>query len=231
LDAIGEAFPHERLSAPQGRSSILPGKIEVTMRILGVLCSAIVFCSIGCTQAVDDASDMAEANASVNDESSVGEAAEALTGTINGCSGTISPLFRYWSASGSDHFYTTTWAELGWGGSGYVIEGTAGSLLASSFAPCGATPLYRYYSGAASDHFYTTNWSELGGGSSGYTYEGVQGYCFPSPVTGTVPLYRYYSGSSPDHFYTTNWSELGAGAAGYVLEGIQCYVSPYSPSL
>jgi Repeat of unknown function (DUF5648) len=167
-------------------------------------------------------SDAVTTNANVADQNAIG----VVTDALNGCNGAVYPLYRYWNGGVSDHFYTTNWAELGWGGGGYSIEGTAGSLLASSFASCGAAPLYRYYNPSATDHFYTTNWGELGWGAAGWYYEAVQGYCFPFPVTGTIPLYRYWNGSAADHFYTTNFAELGGGNSGYVLEGIQCYVNP-----
>jgi Repeat of unknown function (DUF5648) len=173
-------------------------------------------------QATDNISVASDAVAGGANQSAVGAASAAL----NGCTGNISPLYRYWNGAVADHFYTTSWAELGWGGGGYSIEGTVGSLLDSSFSACGAAPLYRYYNPSATDHFYTTSWAELGGGSAGWYYEGVQGYCFPFPVTGSIPLYRYWNGGSADHFYTTNFAELGGGSGGYVFEGVQCYVSP-----
>ncbi len=151
---------------------------------------------------------------------------DPTTKTINGCTGLAYQLYRYYSAGQGDHFYTTNFNELGFGGLGYVIEGTMGSLVSAAFSSCGATPLYRYYNGSIGDHFYTTSWSELGAGGSGWSYEGVQGYCFASPTTGTVPLYRYYSGGQGDHFYTTNFGELGGGRIGYDFEGVQCYVVP-----
>ncbi|HEY9045382.1 MAG TPA: M57 family metalloprotease [Ohtaekwangia sp.] len=135
-----------------------------------------------------------------------------------------SPVYRYYSGSSGDHFYTTNWGELGSGKDGYVLEGI--TLYANTSQASGTVPVYRYYSGSSSDHFYTTNWGELGAGGSGYTYEGVAFYAFTSQVSGTVPVYRYYSGSSGDHFYTTNWGELGAGGSGYTYEGIGFYGYP-----
>ena len=178
------------------------------------------------TFALIDTPRSTEARDLTNTDAANATSSAVTAATFNGCTGTTSPLYRYWNASASDHFYTTNFAELRWGGGGYSIEGTSGSLLESRFASCGAVPLYRYYNPSATDHFYTTNWGELGWGSGGWYYEGVQGYCFPSPTTGTTPLYRYWNGGVADHFYTTSFAELRGGGGGYVLEGIQCYVSP-----
>ncbi|HEY9006031.1 MAG TPA: M57 family metalloprotease [Ohtaekwangia sp.] len=135
-----------------------------------------------------------------------------------------SAVYRYYSGSGGDHFYTTNWAELGAGKNGYVLEGIA--LFANTSQASGTVPVYRYYSSRDGDHFYTTNWAELGSGGSGYTYEGVAFYAFSSQASGTVPIYRYYSGRDGDHFYTSNWAELGSGGSGYTYEGIGFYGYP-----
>ena len=149
----------------------------------------------------------------------------SITRTINGEVVTAYALYRYYSSSGSDHFYTTNFDELGFGRSGYSLEGIAAYISTQSYS--GTIPLYRAYSSSASNHFYTTNLAELvAAGGLGYVYEGVAGYVYSIPVTGTVPLYRYYSSSGTDHFYTTNFSELGAGGLGYVFEGIAGYVIP-----
>lgn len=143
--------------------------------------------------------------------------------TVNQVADTV-PLYRYWNSGGVDHFYTTSWRELGYGRNGWVYEGIQAFIHAKRVA--GSVPLYRYWNAGSQDHFYTTNWSELGGGRGGYGYEGIQGFVFPTQVAGTVPLYRYWNGSGTDHFYTTNWGELGGGRNGWGYEGIQCYVFP-----
>jgi C1A family cysteine protease len=137
-------------------------------------------------------------------------------------SGTGVPLYRYWNADATDHFYTTDWSELGNGNYGWAYEGVQCYVWPSQ-AP-NTVPLYRYWNPDAADHFYTTNWSELGNGAYGWNFEGVQCYVYPAPADGTLPLFRYWNGGNADHFYTTDWSELGIGNYGWVLEGIQCYV-------
>ena len=155
---------------------------------------------------------------------------------------TTAPLYRYWRASVSDHFYTTNPAEIGTtspgqvGKYGYKSEGIQCNIY--KYNVLGSVPLYRYWQGSVSDHFYTTNAGEIGTttpgqtGKYGYKSEGIVGFCMPKQMTGTVPLYRYWKGSVSDHFYTTNVYEIGTvtpgqvGYHGYKSEGIQCYVLP-----
>jgi hypothetical protein len=132
------------------------------------------------------------------------------------------PLFRYWNAGATDHFYTTNWAELGAGKYGWVFEGIQCYTYPKQVP--GSVPLYRYWNPGNGDHFYTTNFAELGTGKYGWGYEGVQTYVFPLPGLGRVPLYRYWNGAIGDHFYTTNWNELQWGKYGWAFEGIQCWV-------
>ena len=132
------------------------------------------------------------------------------------------PLFRYWNAAATDHFYTTNWAELGSGKYGWVFEGI--QCYTYPKAVLGSLPLHRYWNPGNGDHFYTTNFAELGNGKYGWGYEGVQCHVFALPAVGRVPLYRYWNAAVGDHFYTTNWSELQWGKYGWVFEGIQCWV-------
>lgn len=87
------------------------------------------------------------------------------------------PLYRLWSASATDHFYTTSSQErdLAVAGLGYVSEGT--TCWVHPTQSTGTCPLYRMYSGNATDHFYTLSWKEvLSAASMGYTYEGIAAY-------------------------------------------------------
>lgn len=138
------------------------------------------------------------------------------------------PLYRYWNSPAGDHFYTTSWAELGAGRYGWAYEGIQCHVLQTQRT--GTVPLYRYWNPGNADHFYTTNWAELGTGRYGWGYEGVQCYVYPNQAAGTVPLYRYWNPGIADHFYTTSWAELGPGKYGWGYEGIQCYVFPQPTS-
>jgi hypothetical protein len=137
-------------------------------------------------------------------------------------------LFRYWNARAGDHFYTTSWAELGSGRNGWVYEGVQCYIYARPAT--GSTPLFRYFNSRITDHFYTTSWSELGAGRNGWVLEGIQGYVHASRPAGTIPLYRYWNPRIGDHFYTTSWTELGNGAHGWQYEGVQCYVFALPPA-
>jgi astacin len=135
-------------------------------------------------------------------------------------------LFRYWG--NSDHFYTTSWRELGSGRYGWKYEGV--QCYIHPEPTTGTRPLFRYFNKKIVDHFYTTNWRELGAGRSGWRLEGIQGYVYPRRIRGTIPLYRYWNSKIGDHFYTTSWSELGQGKHGWRYEGVQCYVYPLPPA-
>jgi hypothetical protein len=104
-----------------------------------------------------------------------------LEGDVGQCElsqtlGTI-PLYRLWSASATDHFYTTSSQErdLAIAGLGYVSEDVA--CWVRPTRSIGMCPLYRMYSGNATDHFYTLSWKEvLSAAGMGYSYEGVAAY-------------------------------------------------------
>ena len=162
----------------------------------------------------------------------------SLTGYIP----TFAPLYRYWSPSGTDHFYTTNIQAIGTavpgrtGNHGYKSEGIQAILRAEHAAH--TVPLYRYWNSAIADHFYTTSRNEIGTttpgvlGNYGYTSEGIAGYCYPSQHEETVPLYRYWNSAAGDHLYTTESVEIGTTTPGqvgnynYLYEGISCYVYP-----
>lgn len=92
--------------------------------------------------------------------------------------GTYLPLYRYWNPEGGDHFYTTSWQEVGEGRWGWGYEGVQ-CFVAPSQLP-GTAPLYRYWNPDIADHFYTTSWDELAEGRWGWGYEGVQCYVWPT---------------------------------------------------
>jgi hypothetical protein len=133
------------------------------------------------------------------------------------------PLYRYWNPQNTDHFYTTSFTELGTGRFGWQLEGIQCYVIGQSTPQ--SVPLYRYWNGNIGDHFYTTNFAELGAGRLGYAYEGIQCYVYTQGALGRTALYRYWNPQVGDHFYTTNFSELGQGRFGYRIEGVQCFVA------
>ncbi|EPS94903.1 hypothetical protein FOMPIDRAFT_1054665 [Fomitopsis schrenkii] len=138
------------------------------------------------------------------------------------------PFVRAYSATLTDHFYTTNYAEMKavtLSGT-YTLEKTMGFVFRTP-APS-TTPLYRLYSLGATDHFYTTSQTEanfviLNGG---YGTEGTGAYVYATQVGGSIPLYRLFSPSALDNFYTTDEAERedAVQKLGYTDLGIACYV-------
>ena len=91
-------------------------------------------------------------------------------------------LYRLYSSSATDHFYTTDQAEAlrMIVEMGYDDEGTAAYVYTTQL--CGSIPLYRLYSPSAMDHFYTTNKTEQEHAIAelGYVSEGIACYVLPN---------------------------------------------------
>ncbi len=138
------------------------------------------------------------------------------------------PVYRMYSPSQTDHFYTTNYYEYSVIAPtvGYIGEGILGNIYGSS--QTGTIPIYRMYSPSQTDHFYTTNYYEYStiAPTVGYIGEGTLGNIYGSSQTGTIPIYRMYSPSQTDHFYTTNYYEYSviAPTVGYIGEGILGYM-------
>ena len=118
--------------------------------------------------------------------SSGGYTAEGITGYIFPTQVTQTvPLYRSYSASGTDHFYTIDKAESDSAvASGkYSYEGITGYVFPSSSSSCpGAAPWYRSWQPTIIDHFYTMSAPEKDNAVSnnGYTYEGIAAYILVS---------------------------------------------------
>lgn len=130
------------------------------------------------------------------------------------------PLYCYHNPGINDHFYTTSWSELGGGRSGWYYRGIECYVYAGPQP--GTVPLHRYWNEKGGDHFYTTDLNELGGGRYGWEYQFIQCYVYPRPRSGTVPLYRFHHPTVCDHFYTTDFND----GSGWVYEFRQCWVYP-----
>ncbi|KAJ7908226.1 hypothetical protein B0H13DRAFT_1617734 [Mycena leptocephala] len=138
------------------------------------------------------------------------------------------PLYRDYSASLGDHFYTINLDEYSAANAaGATPEGTAARVFTAKVAS--SAQFFRLYSIAAGDHLYTTDTTEVATAISvkyNYTLQsGAPMYIYPSALCGTVPFYRLHSAINRDHFYTTNASEKdSAMAGGYAFEFIAGYV-------
>lgn len=124
-----------------------------------------------------------DANEMTNAVSHLGYTKEAHAAKVYDTeeAGTI-PLYRLFSASAGDHFYTTSAGERDNAvhALGYKSEGVAAYIYKSQI--CGSVPLYRLYSPSATNHFYTISKDEANNAASklGYANEGVVGYVLPS---------------------------------------------------
>ncbi|KAJ7146679.1 hypothetical protein C8R44DRAFT_973366 [Mycena epipterygia] len=137
------------------------------------------------------------------------------------------PLYRDYSSSGGDHFYTTDLAEYNSANSndGYSPDGIRALVFTTQVA--GSVQFIRLDNGNVTDHFYTTNVTEATVfAAAGYTVENkATMYIYPTQLCGSVPFYRSYSAAGTDHFYTIDASERdGAVSSGWAYELIAGYV-------
>jgi hypothetical protein len=106
------------------------------------------------------------------------------------------PLYRFWSASRSKHFYTTN--RLEGSTAGFTEEGIEGYVTTSANSQYYTKPVYRLYKPLTNnqydDHFYTTSLAEANiAVQAGYTNEGIKFYVFdlinkaPNKPTLTAP--------------------------------------------
>src|SRR5206468_3305820 len=72
-----------------------------------------------------------------------------IVGTGPTPGGAYVPLYRYWNASAGDHFYTTSWSELGNGNYGWGYEGIQ-CYVWNQAAGVGGEPPSSFRTGAAS---------------------------------------------------------------------------------
>ncbi|KAI1798282.1 hypothetical protein LXA43DRAFT_1088404 [Ganoderma leucocontextum] len=91
------------------------------------------------------------------------------------------PLYRMWSPTRQDHFYTASAAQRDNAVQkhGYTDEGVAAYVYGTQL--CGSVPLYRTFDPVAYDHFYTANETEKFDfiDNRGYVDEGTAAFVFP----------------------------------------------------
>ncbi|MFL5351588.1 S8 family serine peptidase [Archangium sp.] len=134
------------------------------------------------------------------------------------------PLYQYFNGTNTDHFYTVSRNDAGYGYFGYGYEAVAARVL--TWGAQGAVPLWRYWNPTNGDHFYTVDRNDSGYAAYGYSYDGSEGYAYREQRWGTVPLYRYWNGTGGDHYYTTNRNDAGYGYYGYGFERVEAWVYP-----
>jgi len=162
-----------------------------------------------------------------------------VTGGAGTTTVTKTPVYRFWSASTSRHFYTISESEKqnlidnfpGF----WTYEGIAYYALPDDSTP-GSRPVYRFWSASASAHFYTISETEKDALIRDYpavlTFEGPVFYAFPEGAqpAGTSPVYRFWSAGTSAHFYTISETEKDALIRDYpgvlTFEGIAWYAYP-----
>lgn len=137
------------------------------------------------------------------------------------------PLFRGYSRTDTDHFYTTSQVERdNLPSHGYNYEKIEAYISDRPF-PEGVS-LYRLYHPTGKSHYYTTKPDEKQNAINlGFIDEGTIGYVYPDPWEFTVPMYHLYHELNKDHFYTISEFERDNAVQkfGYQDKGIAMYVS------
>jgi hypothetical protein len=128
----------------------------------------------------------------------------------------LTPVYRFWSAALSRHFFTIREAErdklINNYASVWAFEGIAYYVFADD-AQSGVVPVYRFWSATASAHFYTSSESEktklIDSFSDTWTFEGVAFYAYPggSEPAGTSAVFRFWSSTLAGHFFTISQPE------------------------
>jgi hypothetical protein len=127
------------------------------------------------------------------------------------------PVYRFWSAANSTHFYTTSAAERDliirtYPTSQWEFEGERYRAFTTQVA--GTVPLYRFWSPSMKGHFFTASEAEkdyviADFDDSVWTFEGVAYYVYPTDTTvpSTKLVSRFWSPDNRHHFYTADASE------------------------
>jgi hypothetical protein len=111
--------------------------------------------------------------------------------------GTVA-LTRWFHPRRGHHLYTIT--PEGLERQGYVAEGVACYVFASTIEGEGTIPLYRWRS--RKEPFYTTAPNGEGVTRAGYRADGIACALYPEEKPETVPLYRFVDPRNGRHFYT-----------------------------
>ncbi len=130
--------------------------------------------------------------------------------------GLLAPVYRFWSNTSLQHFYTTNEKEKR-----KLINACAESWTfeKSVFQTCptqlkvGVQPVYRFWNEGIGSHFYTINTTEKEKLTTLYadiwTLEGVAFQAYPpgEQPDDALPVHRFWSPFTGSHFYTASESE------------------------
>ncbi|MBC7517640.1 MAG: hypothetical protein H7248_01950 [Microbacteriaceae bacterium] len=141
----------------------------------------------------------------------------AATGTVNiAMAGPFQPVYRFWSATFSSHFYTISTVERDAVIARYpgiwAYEGPVYQAFTTQVA--GSVPLYRFWSDTLKGHFYTADEAEknqvIARWPGIWHYEAVAYYVYPLDTTepNTETVARFWSPVFHHHFYSANPAEI-----------------------
>jgi hypothetical protein len=145
--------------------------------------------------------------------------------------GTLAPVYRFWSDKMATHFYTADAAEQKlvdelYDDATWLYEGIA-YFVPQKTGPttCGAgfLPVYRFWSDVLQSHFYTINTNERqfvkDTWADTWSFDEGEVFCASSAQQGTTePIYRFWSNQNQAHFYTINVAEKDYILANYPAE-------------
>ena len=151
----------------------------------------------------------------------------------------LGPVYRFWSASQSRHFYTISGSErdrlIDRFAYAWQFEGIAYYAFYQNTED-NLVPVYRFWSPKSGSHVWTVSESEkdrlLAEPPDMWTYEGVAFYAYAvgKPPLGTAPVYRFWSPKLGYHFYTMVESEKDRLIREYpqvwTYQGIAFYAYP-----
>ena len=148
----------------------------------------------------------------------------------------LSPVYRFWSPSLEDHFYTIDPNEKDFLTKQYAkvwtYEKVAFQAAPKANAP-GLAPVYRFWSLKKQGHFYTLDANEkkllIEKYPKLWQYEGIAFYAYPQgaqPAT-SKPVYRIVRPKKGTHFYTIDAAErdwlLKTYPKDFTAEGVAFY--------
>ncbi len=110
----------------------------------------------------------------------------------------LAPVYRFWSARSSAHFYTLDEAERAFIVREYpdvwTYEGVAFYAWPAGSQPAGTLPVHRFWSSSLESHFYTAGDPEqfavANGGANLWAYEGIAWYAYPPESASPVAIVK-----------------------------------------
>jgi hypothetical protein len=157
----------------------------------------------------------------------------------------LGPVYRFWSESLGQHFYTISGSErdklVGQFSHVWRLEGIAYYAYFRK-SETNLVPVYRFWSDSLKSHVWTASESEknklIREQSKIWQYEGIVFYAYPARLQpfGSLPVYRFWCAELDQHFYTADENEKNKLLVNYaglwVYEGVAWYVfgQPYQLS-